>query len=102
MVGDQDVRGFDVAMDDALLMRVLDGLADLNEKVKPLTGGEVVGVAIFGDFDATHQFHDKERPAVSGGAGIKHFGDVRMIHQGEGLALGFKTGDDLFWCPCRA
>ena len=32
---DQDVRGLDVAVDDALLMRVLDGLADLDEQVQP-------------------------------------------------------------------
>ena len=33
---DQDVRGLEVAMDDALLMRVLHGLADLDEQVQPL------------------------------------------------------------------
>ena len=33
---DQDVRRLDVAVDDPLLMRVLDGLADLDEQVQPL------------------------------------------------------------------
>ena len=37
---DQDVRGLDVAVDDALLVRVLDGLADLDEQVEPFLGGE--------------------------------------------------------------
>ena len=32
---DEDVRGLDVAVDDALLMRVLDGLADLDEQIEP-------------------------------------------------------------------
>jgi hypothetical protein len=32
---DEDVRRLDVAMDDALLMRVLDGLADLDEQIEP-------------------------------------------------------------------
>jgi hypothetical protein len=41
MVRDQDVRGFDVAMDDALLMGVLDGLGDLDEQVEPLPGGRL-------------------------------------------------------------
>ena len=33
--GDEDVRGFDVAMDDALLVSVLDGVADLDEQFEP-------------------------------------------------------------------
>ena len=33
---DQDVRGLDVAMDDALLVGVLDGLADRDEEFQPL------------------------------------------------------------------
>jgi hypothetical protein len=48
----QRVRGLDVAMDDPLLVRVLDGVADLHEKVqsvpcrKPLKGaaGLTLGV----------------------------------------------------------
>jgi hypothetical protein len=36
MQGDQDVRGLDVAVDDALLMRVLNGLANLDEQVEPV------------------------------------------------------------------
>ena len=33
---DQDVGGLDVAMNDALLMRVLNGVADLDEQLEPL------------------------------------------------------------------
>ena len=33
---DEDVRRLDVAVDDALLVRVLDGLADLDEQIEPL------------------------------------------------------------------
>ena len=32
----EDVRRLDVAVDDALLVRVLDGLADLDEQIEPL------------------------------------------------------------------
>ena len=34
------------------------------------------------------------RPAV-GRAGIEHLGDVRMVHQRQGLPLGLEAGDDL-------
>jgi hypothetical protein len=36
------VRGLDVAMDDALLMRVLDGMADLNEQGQSFAGGQAL------------------------------------------------------------
>jgi hypothetical protein len=39
-------------VNDPLLMRVLDGLADLDEQVEPLEGGELVLVAVIGDLDA--------------------------------------------------
>jgi hypothetical protein len=32
---DEDVRRLDVAVDDPLLVRVLDGLADLDEQFEP-------------------------------------------------------------------
>ena len=35
---DENVRRFEVAMDDAFLVRVLDGLADLREQFEPLVG----------------------------------------------------------------
>jgi hypothetical protein len=58
----EDVRRFDVAMNDALLMRVLDGLANLDEQIEPFLGGEVGLVAVVGDLDAAHQFHHEVRP----------------------------------------
>ncbi len=36
--GDEDVRRLDVAVDDPLLVRVLDGMADLGEEVQALGG----------------------------------------------------------------
>jgi hypothetical protein len=34
--------------------------------------------------------------ASLGRAGVEDFGDVGMIHQGQGLTLGFEAGDDRF------
>ena len=55
---------------------------------------KLVLVAKIGDPHPADQFHDKVRPAVPGGAGVKHLGDVRVVHQRQGLALGFETRDD--------
>jgi hypothetical protein len=48
----ENVRRLDVAMDDPLLVRVPDGLANLDEQIEPFLGGEVGLVAIIGDLDA--------------------------------------------------
>ena len=42
-----------------------------------------------------HQFHDEVRPARLRGAGIQHFGDVRVVHQRQRLPLRFEAGDDV-------
>ncbi len=81
-------------MNDAFLVRVLDGLANLNEQIQPFMGGKIVLVAVIGDFDAAHQFHDEIRPAGVRRAGVQHLRDVRMVHQGQRLPLGLESGND--------
>ncbi len=98
--------------------RVLHGLADGDEQLQPLPGCEVVLVAVLGDRDALDQFHHEVRPRraerrkspgfgrfqnpatdvarLASRAAVKDLGDIGMIHQGEGLALGLEAGDDLF------
>ena len=95
--GDQDIRGLDVAVDDPLLMGVLDRVANLDEQLEPLTRIELVLVAVVGDRNAPHQFHHEVGPARFGGAGIEDPGDVGMVHHRQRLPLGLEPGDDL---PC--
>ena len=83
-------------MDEALLVRMLDGPANLNEQVQALASIEMVLVAVVGDLDAAHEFHDKIRAAGLGGTGIEHAGDIGMIHQGERLTFSLKAGDNAF------
>jgi hypothetical protein len=73
--GDEDVRGLDVPVDDALLVGVLDGLADLDEESRR-SGWRAGLVAVVGDADAADQFHDEVGPAGVGGAGVEDLGDV--------------------------
>ena len=51
-------------------------------------------VAVIGDLDAAHQFHDEVGPARFRRAGVQHLGDVRMVHQRQRLPLGLEPGDD--------
>ena len=91
----EDVRRFDVAMDDSLLVRVLDGLADLDEQIEPFLGGEIGLIAVIRDANAAHQLHHEERPTHVGRARIQHLGDVGMIHHRQRLPFGFEPRDNL-------
>ena len=63
---DQHVGGLEVAVDDALLVGVLHGLADGDEQLQPLPRREPVLVAVLGDGHALDQLHDEVGPARFG------------------------------------
>ncbi len=75
-------------MDDPLLMRVLHGLANRDSELEPLSRRQSSFVAESSDRDALDQLHHEVGPAGVGGAGVEDPGDVRVVHQGQGLALG--------------
>src|SRR5262249_6197292 len=96
---DQDVGRLDVAVDDALLVGVLDRLADRHEQFQALADRQTVVVAEAGDRYALDQLHHEVRPAVGRGTRVEYPGDVEVVHQGQGLALGLETGHDVFTVP---
>ena len=81
-------------MDDALLVRVLDREAGLDEEREPVLVLEMVLVAVIRDAHAAHELHHEERPSGGGGAGVEHARDVRVIHHRQRLPLGLEAGDD--------
>ncbi len=91
----QHVRRLDVAVDDPFLMGMLDSLADVDEQLQSLFGGQLVLVAELGDGQALDQFHDEVRPAARRLPRVEDFGDVRVVHQGQGLPFRLETGADL-------
>jgi hypothetical protein len=93
--GDEHVRRLDVAVNHALLVRVLDGVADADEQVEPFARGQQVLVAELRDRLPLHQLHDEVRPAVLGRAGVEHLRNVGMVHEGERLPLRLEPGEDL-------
>ena len=50
---------------------------------------------VLGDAQALDQFHHKVRPAHVSRARIQHFGNVGVVHQGQGLAFGLEAGENL-------
>ena len=97
----QHVRRLDVAVNDPLLMGVLDRLADRDEQLEPFAGRELVAVAVLGDRDALDQLHDEVGPAGVGRAGVEDLGDVGVVHQRQGLPLGLEAGDHLVGVHAR-
>ena len=91
---DKDVRRLNVAVDDALLVRVVDGLADGNEELDALANVQLVFVAVAGDGRAVDELHHKVRQALRRRTGVENLGDVGMFHQGQGAAFAFKAGND--------
>ena len=90
---DQDVARLEIAMDDAFLMCVLYALADGDEQRQPLAGRELLAIAVFGDRLTSDQLHREVRSSRVGHTAIEHLGDVRVIHHGQGLPLGFEAFD---------
>ena len=51
---DQDIAGFDVAVNDSLLVCVLHGVTDGDEQLQPLVDGQAILVAELTDRDAAN------------------------------------------------
>src|SRR5689334_286615 len=75
----QNIRRFDVPVDYPFLMRVLNGLANLDEQFQSLLHRQFVFIAVIGDANSTHQLHDKKWSSPLSGASVKYLGDVRML-----------------------
>ena len=82
-------------MDNPLLVGMLDRPANLREESQSLPDVELPLVAIVRKRLTLDELHHKIRTAVPGHPPIVDPGNVGMIHQGERLALGFKTRHDL-------
>jgi len=65
----------------------------LNAPILPLQGVTTSEITGFRDGHALDQLHHEVGPARLGSSPVQHVGDVRVVHHGQGLALGLETGD---------
>src|SRR3990170_217959 len=79
-----------VPVNDALVVRVLDGLTQRNEQPQSLLRAQLVLVAVLGDGDTLDVFHREVRPARFRRSRIENTGDVRVIQHRQGLPLRLK------------
>ena len=92
--GDQDVRGLQVAVNDAFLVSVLKRRANLDEEVQPFLDAQPRGVAILGDRHALDVFHHEIGPARFGQPAVQNLGDIGVVHERQRLALGLEASQD--------
>jgi hypothetical protein len=91
----EDVRGLEIPVDDPLLVGVLHTLAGLDEEPQALGHREALPGAVVADGEALDELHGEEGASVGRGAGVEDVGDVGVVEERQGLALGLEAGDDL-------
>jgi len=100
-IGDKDVGGLDVAMNDAFGVSCVERIGDLRGEIENLINGERTGLDCVFERGPFEQFHDDEGFAV-GGADVVNRADVRMIESGRGFGFaveareGMRIGGDIF------
>jgi hypothetical protein len=87
----QDVRRFQISVDDGLLMRVLHPFASLNKEIESLADLELLLVAIFGNRQPGYVLHHKVGLALWRRSGVEYLGDGGMIHDRQRLPLGLEA-----------
>src|SRR6186713_2459242 len=84
--GDLDVRGLEVPMDDALLVRLLQGLRDLPRDGESLVERDPASLESLRQILAGHELHDQGDHAIRLFQAVDRR-DVWMIERGENLRL---------------
>ena len=91
--GDEDVAGLEVAVDDEVLVGVLDGGADLAQELEALGDAEALRGGVAGDGDAVHVLHHDVGLPRGGDAAVEEGGDVLVGERGEDLAFVAEAAD---------
>ena len=86
-VGHEDVGRLEVAVDDALLVRVLHRVTHHGEQPHALVHGEPCLVAELVDGASRHVLHGKVEAPILGGPGLEHARNVGVVHERQRLPL---------------
>jgi len=82
-------------MDDAILVCVLNSLADQCEEFDASTNRKPVPVAGREQRQTVHKFHDEVGPASERLSGIEHLRHACVIHRCHCLPLSYESGYNL-------
>ena len=81
MAGEEDVRGFDIAVQNARAMRGIESVGQLNRSVQQFSIGQRSFAQTAVERLTFHQFHDQVRLTVML-PDIENLADIRMVEQG--------------------
>ena len=103
---DEHVAGLQVAVDDALLMAVVHGLAHAEEELEPLVLVEAREVGVLdqavGALDVLHDEVGHGAVAVHVGSGVVDLGDAGVAELAEDLGLGAEAAQEVVVGQVRA
>ena len=92
---DQDVAGFKVAMNDPLVMGVLQRVAHERNKLQPRRRVQTASANVFVQGHAIDEFHGEERPALFVQPRLMDLGDSHMLEPAQNLSFMVKPLDKL-------
>ncbi len=81
-------------MNDELAVRVVHGIANLDEELEPFPNVQTIGVAVLIKRLAFDELHDEVGPIVRGCAAAEQVRDVRVFEGGQDLSLVAKAFED--------
>src|SRR4029079_13397257 len=84
---DEDVPRLDVAVDDEVLVRRVDGAADVDEQAQSRCDVEPVAIAVGSDRQTVDVLHHQIWKLPFRRAAVEQLRDVRMTQRGEDLPL---------------
>ena len=91
----EDVRGFQITVDDAFLVGVLNSLADGQEQIDAFGNRQRVPRGVRRNRLAAHVLHDEIWAALRSGTRLEDPRNSRMVHQGQCLTLGLEASHHL-------
>ena len=93
--GEEEVRGFDVAVHDAARVCGAEGFGDADAEGEGLGDGEGAALEALGEVFAVEPFHGEEELARGGGAVGDVLDDAGVMELGEHVALAGEVAGEL-------
>ena len=101
-LGDEDVRRLQIPVHDQVRVGVLDGLADLEQKLHPALHRQPTPVAVLEQRRSVDELHHEVGEAVLGDAAVEERRDVRVLEVGHHLPFEAEPLQNLLGSEHRA
>src|SRR5579871_1947538 len=95
---DKNIPGLEVAMDDAALVRMMNGIADPGHDIEALARGQETRVRVGDQRFPANELHGEIRlgsPSAVGGAGLIDLGDPWMLQAAQRVRFDFEAPKQL-------